>query len=158
MKKRKKQQRPVHKVPRSVRRSFPQVEEVMDALRSVEVTVTSRDSSEGKKMKSTECALARAAKREYNADGMIIGLATSYIIRGKKALRFQTPPSVAREIVSFDRHHDFAPGKYSLSPKPPASRLGADWRSHGNSSGPKTQPAIARHATVRVRQLERGSK
>lgn len=159
MKKKKRQpKRQGPKLPRSVRRSFPGVEEVVDATKAVEVTVTARDSSDGRRMRSTECAMARAAKREYDADGVIIGLTTSYIIKGKKAIRFQTTGSVAREIVSFDRHHDFAAGKYELVPKSPANRLGVHSPTPKGSHGPKDQPRIVHHETARVRQLERGSK
>lgn len=154
MAKRKKKRGSHGKVPRSLRRLFPNVDEVIDATRTVRVTVFQRDCSEGKKMQPSECALAKATKRQYHADGAVIGLTSSYIIRGKKALRFATPESVAREVVSFDRHSDFAPGEYHLAPKPPSSRLGIG--PSNTRSGSRSVKRIT-HTSVRVRELERGS-
>jgi nucleosome binding factor SPN SPT16 subunit len=87
------------KLPRSVKRLFPNVDDVTDSTRRVVVTVTARDSSNGKRLKATECAMAVAAKRDFQADGVVIGLSRSYIIKGNKAIRFATPSHVAREIV-----------------------------------------------------------
>src|SRR5207302_4418443 len=98
------------KLPRSIKRLFPQVEEAVDSKHRVTVQVTAKDSARGKRLKATECALAVAAKRDFKADGVVIGLSRSYIINGKKAVRFATPAHIAREIISFDRHQDFAPG------------------------------------------------
>jgi hypothetical protein len=36
------------------------------------------------------------------------------LIKGNTAYRYITPESVVREIISFDRHQDFAPGDYGL--------------------------------------------
>ncbi len=132
-----------------LRRHFPGVEEVVDATKAVKVIVGKRDNRRGKKGQPTECAMARAMKREFNADGVIIGLSRSYIVKGKKAIRFQTTDTVAREIVSFDRHQDFAPGIYSLSPISPST-------SHpsGKNSGAGTHPnRIVHKHTARVRTL-----
>jgi len=136
---------------RSIRRSFPQVKHVVDSTKQMGVIVQSRDCVEGKKMQASECALARATRRQYHADAAVIGLSFSYIIKGDTAVRFKTPTSVAREIVSFDRHQDFAPGKYALSPVAPTARQGA-WskKDHGKSHSPKR----ITHHTVRVRELE----
>lgn len=138
---------------RSIRRAFPQVKHVVDATKNVEIIVHPRDNVEGKRKQSSNCALARAAKREYEADAAVVGLSFSYIIKGDTAVRYTTPPSVAREIVSFDRHQDFAPGKYQLSHVSPSDRTGDNRttkRSHGTN---KSAQRVFRHRTTRVREL-----
>ena len=140
-------------LPRSVKRLFPQVEIAVDANKAVEVSVSRKDCKDAKRLNPSECALARAARRELHADGVIIGMSTSYLIKGKTAVRFATPESVQREIVSFDRHQDFAPGDYHLTPKPPTSRLGTDRRVRPSGSH-KTKRKV--HHSARVRILPKG--
>lgn len=145
------------KLPRSIKRMFPNVETAVDATRPVEVSVNRRDCKIAEKMNPSECALAKAAKRELNADGVIIGISTSYVIRGTQAIRFDTPESVRREIVSFDRHQDFAPGDYYLTPKSPSDRIGADSRRNKNKTGGKYKSARRKmHHSARVRMLPKG--
>lgn len=141
------------KVPRSLHRLFPSVTEAVDSLKSIKVTVKPRDCSEGKRMQAKECALAKATKRQYNADGVIIGLTKSYVIKGKKAIRYKTPVSVAREIISFDRHSDFAPGEYHLANIEPSQRLGrgSSGKRVERDSG-RDRRKIHKH-TVRVREI-----
>jgi hypothetical protein len=143
------------RLPRSVRRLFPQVEYAVDAKLPVEVSVKAKDCSEAIKLNPSECALARAAKRELHADGVIIGISSSYVIKGKEAQRFDTPETVKREIVSFDRHQDFAPGEYYLRPKPPTARLGVQTyksRNHGS----KVVKRRVYHHSARIRVLPKG--
>lgn len=146
---------PSPKLPRSVKRLFPKVATVTDATSRVSVMVTQRDSSQGKRLNATECAMARAAKRDFNADGIVIGLSRSYIIKGNKALRFATPSNVAREIISFDRHHDFAPGKYELIPVAPTQRLGESKNPDRDHGSPDRVRRVHK-GTVRVRFLDSG--
>jgi hypothetical protein len=140
-------------LPRSIHRLFPNVTEAFDADKPVEVSVESKDCKNGKKFDPTECALARAAKRELLADGVIIGMSSSYIIKGNIAIRFQTPESVSREIVSFDRNQDFAPGEYYLTPKAPTARLG---EKHSNKSNGSKKVKRKIHNSARVRILPKG--
>lgn len=149
------------KLPRSVKKLFPKALYAVDSSEAVEITVSQKDCKDAAKLNPTECALARAAKRELHADGVIIGMSSSYIIKGDKAIRFQTPESVRREIVSFDRHQDFAPGDYYLTPKAPASRLGTYQTTRNNEGrkGGKNKTARRKiHQSVRVRILERGAE
>ena len=145
------------KLPRSVKRLFPQVATTRDAVRGVHVTVTQKDSDGGKRMKASECALAIAAKRAFEADGVIIGMSVSYLIKGDTAIRYKTPESVSREIVSFDRHHDFAPGNYALAAIPASQRLGVQYeRRHGKDHPSGRSNRIVHKETARVRVLEHG--
>lgn len=110
--------------PRDIRRAFPNVTQVIDAKRAVEISVNAKDCKTGEPLNPLECALARAVKRQFHADAAVIGLGASYIIKENKATRFHTPERIRREIVSFDRHNDFAEGSYILVPKSPALKLG----------------------------------
>lgn len=88
------------------------------------VRVKEVDTKEGKKKDPAGCALARACVREHIADGAIIGIGYSWLVKGKVATRYKTSTSVGREIVSFDRHQDFATGvDYKLSRVAPSARL-----------------------------------
>jgi hypothetical protein len=115
--------------PRSIRRMFPQVKTVIDAKKPIEVHVETKDCKTAQSLDPTNCALARAVKREYKLDAAVIGVSTSYIIKGSKAIRFNTGQKIAREIVSFDRNHDFRPGVYKIVPKSKSVRLGVQNRS-----------------------------
>jgi len=143
-----------------VRRLFPNVKFAVDADSAIEVSVSARDCKDAEKMNPSECALARAAKRELKADGVIIGLGASYVIRGDVATRYHTPESVQREIISFDRSHDFAPGDYHLPPKSPAVRFGMDKRNRASTKSKKGDPKTAKrkiHHSARVRTLPTGA-
>lgn len=144
------------KPPRSLTRAFPQVKKVIHATQPVLVDVLPRDCTEGKKLQTDECALARAAKRQFKADGVAIRLSDSFIVNGDTAIRFATPDTVKRELVSFDRHKDFAAGMYRLSPaRPEWARARANLPCHGGGHSPagrNTNKAV-HHRTVRVRTV-----
>lgn len=136
-----------------VQKHFPQVERVVDADEGVAITVTKRDCFNGKRKKPEGCALAKACVRELEADGAIINISYSYLIVGKVATRYQTSVSVAREIVSFDRHHEFEPGKYLLSKVRPSARLGYSRHSGPSGRGTpwKMPKKIHSHKTENIR-------
>jgi len=140
-------------VPRSISRLYPNVKFCEEATKAINVDVSRNDCKVGRKSDPTECALAKAVKREFHADAAIIGMTTSYIIKDNKAIRYSTPDSVKREIISFDRHQDFEPGSYYLIPSSPANRLGSH-RSSGKSGNHKTRRVY--HKTARVRILPSG--
>src|SRR5579864_6409634 len=106
-----------------VRKYFPKVDEVEDGNTPLDVEVTAADSKSSTVRNHEACAMAVACKRKFHADGVIISIGTAYIIKGKKAVRYQVPEAVSREIVSFDRVAGFAPGNYQLIPQPPTQRL-----------------------------------
>jgi hypothetical protein len=142
------------KLPRSISRIYPNVKVCVDATKPVEVSVNRADCKMAKRLNPSECALAQAAKRELKVDGVVIGMSTSYIIKGDQAIRFSTPNSVRTEIVSFDRHQDFAPGDYYLTPKSPANRIGTV---HSTKKGGKNKSAKRKyHHSARVRVLSKG--
>src|SRR5690348_14423454 len=122
------------KLPRSIKRLFPEVTECYDSDRPVDVDVSKKDVRDSKPLDPTQCAMAKAFKRSTNVDAAIIGIGSSYLIKGKTAIRFKTPNSVRTEIVGFDRYGDFEEGHYYLAPFSAGNRLGANARS-GKSKG-----------------------
>jgi hypothetical protein len=144
------------KLPRSVRKAFPNVKTVVDATQPIEIAVEAKDCKGAVRMNPSKCALARAARRELKAEGAIIGMSTSYLIQGDKAVRFHTPASVRTEIVSFDRHDDFEPGEYYLIPKSPTGRFGRT--PDKRKDKPAGRYKRKHHHSVRVRVLPKGAE
>ena len=141
-------------LPRSLRRAFPGIKKMVDATEAVMVTVRPRDCGRAATPGDPAgCAMARAFARQHDADGVVVGLSRSYVVTGDTVVRFITPPSVAREITSFDRNADFEPGNYHLSPVGKASKYGAR-RNKGGSNKGRGRPRIVHKATVRVRALK----
>lgn len=100
---------------------YPNVTNVIDAKSDLPILITKQDFKKGKIKSPDSCAMAKAIEREH--DGAIISLSTAYVIDGNKAIRYKVPDSVAREIVSFDRNSEFAPGSYTLKMPSPSLRL-----------------------------------
>ena len=140
-----------------VRKYFPDVNRVVDANDTIEVTVTRKDSRTAKPKNPSQCALAQACVRELKADGAIINVGTSYIIRGEVATRYKTSVAVGREITSFDRGAEFEAGfDYKLSKVSPAGKLGARKRPTGTRP-PHKSTAVkpkAVHKTVNIRSTK----
>lgn len=119
-----------------VKKLFPQVTKVVDANKSIAISVSEADSKAGRKKDVANCALAKACKRQHIAEGAIIGLSVSYLINGTTATRYKTGQAVSREITSFDRHQDFYPGSnYSLCAVSKQERLGAQKHRGGKANG-----------------------
>jgi hypothetical protein len=110
-------------VLRIVNRHFPNVTKVEDAKKNLAIEVTKHDESSSKRRNHEECAMAIACKRAYHADGVIIARSVAYLVKGTLAVRFKIPPSVSREITSFDRGGSFTPGMYQLSKPAKADTL-----------------------------------
>lgn len=142
-----------------IRRYFPLVEMVKDATKAMVVDVTASDNANADVKNHRTCALAIAATRCFHADGAIIGMTTSWLIKGRTAYRFMNAETVTREITSFDRKAGFDAGMYLLSPPSESNRLGMV-RSHnplrGGNGNRKTKPSF-RHYTRNVRASLRGN-
>lgn len=138
------------------RLGFTKVSKVKDANEPIWVSVTKADSATGRKKDASECALARACVREKHADGAVINIGTSYIIKGDTAVRYATSNSVSREITSFDRGAGFQEGNdYLLAAPPPTSRLDhvRETRPGGPhvDNKPSPRPNVHRHHTENIR-------
>ena len=144
----------LHAISR-VRSYFPNITKVVDAKTPILVTVTKEDARKGTVKDPSKCAMAQACMRSEKADGAIINLSTSYIIKGDVAYRYKTCETVAREICSYDRHKDFAEGvNYRLSAPAKSQRLG--FKNHGGKRGPHltTAKRWKVHRTVHVRNIK----
>lgn len=120
-----------------VRSFFPKVTEVRDADKPAIVEVTQNDNRVANIKSHKTCALAVACKRSFSADGVLIGLTISYIIKGKIAYRYKNTDTISREITSFDRKAGFDIGFYQLTPLSPSCRLGVKHVNPNRPSGPK---------------------
>lgn len=136
-----------------IRHHFPTVKILCDAMQPVRIDVGDTDRTAAEPQEHTQCAFAKAACRMFKADGAFIGINTSYLVFGEKAIRFLTPASVAREIVTFDRHQDFSTGIYRLAAVCPSQRLGvANIKKGGKKKGPnKNKLPLVSHRTTRIR-------
>lgn len=140
-----------------IRQFFPQVNRVADSTKSLKVTVTERDCKNAKERKEDDCAMAHALEREVKCDGAIVRPRVAYIIRGDLAIKYQVPESVSREIVSFDRHHDFRPGEYQLSAVYKCRRSDYKGRSSRGKAGRRhnrTRTPLVAHTTDGIRGVK----
>lgn len=84
------------------------------------VTVTANDVVNAKKANSKHCALARASLRLPGVNAAYFFRQTAFLEYKDRMERFELPPSVQKEIVSFDRAQIFSEGTYQLTPPPPS--------------------------------------
>ena len=147
-------------VLRIVNRHFPKVTKVIDAKENLKIEVTSQDEKTSKRRNLNECAMAVACKRAYKADGVILARSTAYLVKDTLAVRFKIPVSVAREITSFDRGAQFAPGIYHLSRPAPSFLLTAKTKDNlerggkgGNTGKSRGLRKIAIHRTTGIRAV-----
>lgn len=136
-----------------VRQFFPKVTEVKDARKSIWVEVTAKDSASANVKDHKSCAMAVACKRMQAADGVIVSMATAYVVKGRNAIRYKIPDSVSREIVSFDRKAGFTPGMYQLSAPSPSSRLGGSQQRGSQKHSGKGRKVPRRHHTDGIRTV-----
>src|SRR2546430_6561396 len=108
----------------NVRKFFPDVVSVTDADENAYLEVTAEDVKHSAKKDHNRCAMAVAAKREFKASGVVIAPTVAYVVKHNKAVRFQLPESVQKEVVSFDRGSGFAEGKYHLHAPAKSMRIG----------------------------------
>jgi len=133
-----------------VRKFYPNVEEVVDASKPLAIEVTKKESQSSAIKNHKKCAFALACERKANVDGVIISIATAYLIKDKLATRYKVPSSVSREIISFDRQAGFAEGHYKLMPPSHSQRLGVEHGSHKDSN--KGRKILRHHITENVRK------
>jgi hypothetical protein len=141
---------PSNNVVKTVQRYHPEVTKVVDARKDVTIKVTDEDCHMSESKAPNECAMATAFKRTY--DGAIISVSSAYLIKGTTAYRYTVPPAVAREIVTFDRYHDFSPGTYHLKAPPPSAKLGS-LSPHFLNGGHSRKLKRRQHKTTGIRQL-----
>lgn len=125
---------------------------LVDAAEDVSIVINKRDVSESKKKDPGNCAAALAGRRELNTDVRVYMTRVYVKDKAKKQwVRFITPMSIQKEIVSFDRGSNFEPGEYQFKAPSPSASLGYVYK--GTGSGPKTGAPKKRpvHTTANVR-------
>jgi hypothetical protein len=123
----------------------------------LEIQVTKSDVNRSRKNDPSNCAAAVAYKRQYQTDAEV-HLSRTYVKTkdGKAWIRFRTPESISREIVSFDRSAHFEPGIYTLRAVSQHGRLGQyKGRLTPKTDAKKRAPS---HMTVNVRESAKKSK
>jgi hypothetical protein len=123
----------------------------------LEIEITESDINRSRKNDPNNCAGATAIKRILGVEAEV-HLSRVYIkSKDKKSwIRFQTPESISREIVAFDRAHKFEPGVYQLIPVAKSNRLGM-YKGKSTKTG-KDEKRAKYHTTVNVRESARKSK
>jgi hypothetical protein len=136
-----------------VQKYHPEVTKVVDARKNLEIEVTEGDCKYAQRKNAKDCAMARATKRKF--DGAVIASSTAYIINGDTATRYKVPASLAREIVTFDRHNAFEPGDYHLKAPSPRERLGSQMKTRelGKYQKNGRETNQRRHVTAGIREL-----
>lgn len=140
-----------------IRQFFPQVNRVADSSKPLRVVVKECDIKNAEKGAEDNCAMAHALERELKCDGAIVRPKVAYIIRGNLAVKYSVPESVAREIVSFDRNHDFRAGEYQLTQVYPCRRMDAQQKRTDKASR-KHRRTVRRPLVAHITQGIRGVK
>ena len=115
----------------------------------IAITVTPSDVKGSRKVDPEHCAAARAGKRELKKDVHVF-MTRAYVKEKKHWVRYMTPESVSREIVSFDRGSAFVPGNYKFRAPRAQEKLGQyKGKSSEKHTGVATRP---HHVTANVRE------
>jgi hypothetical protein len=124
--------------------------EEVDAKKPLAVEVTARDIKLAKAKNSKECALARAVKRSMPVKAAYFLRTTAWLEFEDKMVRYRLPPSVQKEIVSFDRNKMMSTGEYVLSPVSPQDvrkpRVNVRAKSSGKKVIERSKRALKGHA------------
>jgi hypothetical protein len=127
---------------------------VVDAPKDtgIAMTVTPADVKGSKKGDPANCAAAIAGKRELQTEVHVF-LSRAYVKEKKHWVRYLTPESVSREIVSFDRGSAFTPGDYQFRAPRESERLGQYKGKFTRKTG--TTGRRPHHVTANVREWRR---
>jgi len=108
------------------KRAAEQNLKIVEARAPLTVEVDKGDIKKALKKNARCCAFARAAKRgQPEIKNAYFFRCTAYLEYADRMVRYHLPPSVQKEIVSFDRAKIMAPGTYQLSPKTKSQTLAA---------------------------------
>lgn len=120
---------------------------IIDSDNDLEINITKNDVLRAKRNEPANCAAAIATKRILGKD-VEVHISRTYVKSNKKWIRYLTPESIAREIVSFDRAGIFDPGNYIFKTPTISQRLGNP-RSGHQISGKKNRK---QHSTNNIRE------
>src|ERR1043166_2021863 len=142
----------------SVKKFFPRVKSIADSTKNIKIEVTKNDANSKAVKQHDACAFAVACKRKFHLSGVIISRSVAYLIKRDKAYRFQLPPSIEREIVSFDRGAGFAVGEYELERVSKSDRLGIRVGRKQLEKNRLNKTKRYRHITTNIRTVLGGQK
>ncbi len=112
------------------------------------IIVMQRDVKRGVRGDPAKCAFACASKRiDPDVIAVRFQLTRAYIEYADRTEQYRLPQSMTREIVTFDRGGQFAPGEYELKPMPTRKKPVGKKSGRGGVGRPPF-----RHMTVMVRQ------
>jgi len=125
---------------------------LIDAEDDLEIEVLKSDVSKSRKNDPANCAAAVASKRILKTD-VEVHLSRTYVKSPDEYawIRFVTPPSIGREITSFDRSSIFEPGNYTLKAPSASARLGHRPQRKGIDTG-TGRKRVKYHLTANVRE------
>lgn len=126
---------------------------VKDAINPLMIHIKQCDIVGSKKADASNCAAARALKREVGSEAKVF-LTRTYVKVGKVWARFITPESISREITAFDRGAAFEPGEYVLTAPSKAARLDYKKKPTGPKKARNGKSNKPRHVTASVRQMK----
>jgi len=95
----------------------------IDARTPLRIEVRANDVQKAKQKNSKCCAFAKAAQRLPDVKAAYFFLSTAWLEYDDKLVRYSLPPSMQKEIVSFDRSKVMAPGVYQVVPPSKTARM-----------------------------------
>lgn len=107
--------------------------DIVNATEKLTINVPPRLAQSKRRRNAYHCVFAEACNRLPEVAEAIIHLSTAYLrFEGEDHwTRFRVATRLRDQIVTFDRHGDFEPGEYSLSPIQPSHQ--ATGRRQGTS-------------------------
>jgi hypothetical protein len=130
----------------------------VSARKSLDITVTKKDTVRGVVKDPECCALALACRRvDPDVKAAYFFKTTAWLQYENKLVGYALPLALQKEIVSFDRGGIMAPGAYSLSLS--VSRKVANGRRRFTRGRyiPRSQRKNVKRMTTMVRKLERSA-
>lgn len=87
----------------------------IEAKKPLKIELLQKDIDKAERKNSKCCAFACATMRTYPVKAAYFFRSSAWLEYADKLVRYSLPPSVQKEIVSFDRSKIMAPGIYQLS-------------------------------------------
>lgn len=106
---------------------------IEDASKPFEVNITKRDIRDGVEKTPLTCPIAWAICRETGSDMVRVHLSRTYVKRGRRYIRYETPRALRDELIDFDKGKGFEPGVHTFRPFPESQLLGVP---RGTGKGP----------------------
>lgn len=124
----------------NVRKYFPKVEEVQDAVEDVLFQVKAIHTQIGVKKAKRKCPIAWALRETLGASGVVVGKTTIFVVHDKVATRYRNHCDLMEQLISFDYGFPFVPGEYKIWAPQPSVRIGAHKSPRLDKTGPQRRP------------------